>query len=86
MEVKKKMQKQNPCHSASVPKPSSILGMPYVCDRGVKEAGMPVSSCLSPSQLVCLPSLLSSLSASSARVTSWFLFIRFTLGFDGASL
>lgn len=60
--------------------------MPYVCDRGVKEAGMPVSSCLSPSQLVCLPCPLSSLSASPARVTSWFLFIRFTLGFDAAPL
>lgn len=55
------------------------LRMPCVCGGGVKEAGMPVSPCLAPSQLVCRR--LSSLSASSAGVTSWFLFIPFTLGF-----
>lgn len=51
---------------------------------GVRVAGMPFSSCLAPSQLVCDPSFTSSLSASSARLTSWFLFIHFTLGFDAA--
>lgn len=47
---------------------------------------MRFSPYLSPSQLVCLPCLTSSLSVSSARVTSWFLFIHFTLGFDAAPL
>ena len=45
---------------------------------------MPFSPCLSPSQLVCLPRPTSSLSACSAWLTSWFLFICFTFGFDAA--
>lgn len=63
-----------------IPRRSSICGASRVCDRGIKVAGMPFSPC--PSQLVCLPRPTSSLSASSAQLTSWFLFIRFTLGFD----
>lgn len=69
-----------------VPKKSSICEASHVCHRGVKVAGMPFSPCLSPSQLVCLPRPTSSLSASSAWLTSWFLFIRFTLGFDAGPL
>lgn len=67
-----------------VPKKSSICGTSHVYDGGVEVASMPFSPCLSPSQLVCLPHPTSSLSASSALLTSWFLFIRFTLGFDAA--
>lgn len=69
-----------------VPKKSSICEASHVCDRGVKVVGMPFSPCLSPSQLVCLPRPTSSLSASSAWLTSWFLFIHFTFGFDAGPL
>lgn len=54
-------------------KRAALVGRPM--SVGVRVASMPFSPCLAPSQLVCTPCFTSSLSASSARLTSWFLFI-----------